>query len=52
LPDQLFFMQRCGINAFQLREDRDLEDALLAFPEVTVKYRASSDGAPRLCVYG
>ncbi|MDD9818332.1 MAG: DUF934 domain-containing protein [Gammaproteobacteria bacterium] len=51
LRDQLFFMQRCGINSFQLREDLDLEDALQAFQEVTVKYQASSDGAPPLYRY-
>ncbi len=45
LRDQLFFMQRCGINSFQLREDKDLEDALNAFTELSVKYQTAADGA-------
>lgn len=45
LRDQLFFMQRCGINAFALREDKDLTDALAAFSELTVKYQTAADHA-------
>ena len=45
LRDQLFFMQRCGINSFQLREDKDLEDALNAFTELSVTYQTAADGA-------
>ena len=44
LRDQLFFMQRCGINSFQLREDKDIEDALNAFAEISVKYQTAADG--------
>ena len=43
LRDQLFFMQRCGIDAYELRSDRDLEDALEAFTEFTVTYQAAAD---------
>ncbi|SMN10998.1 Oxidoreductase probably involved in sulfite reduction [uncultured Candidatus Thioglobus sp.] len=45
LRDQLLFMQRCGINAFQLRDDKNLTDALAAFSELTVKYQTAADGA-------
>lgn len=43
LHDQLFYMARCGINAFVIREDRDPAKALAAFQEFTVKYQPSSD---------
>lgn len=51
LRDQLFFMQRCGINAFQLREDKDLEDALNAFTEISVKYQTAADGVEPVYKY-
>ena len=44
MRDQLFFMQRCGIDSFQLCEDKDLEDALNAFDEFSVKYQPAADG--------
>lgn len=40
LRDQLFFMHRCGFNAFVIREDRDVEDALNAFKDFTITYQA------------
>ncbi len=43
LRDQLFFMERCGINAFCLSEGKDMEDALSAFTEFSVKYQATAD---------
>ena len=51
LRDQLFFMQRCGIDAFALRDDRDLEDALAAFTEFSVLYQPAADGAPPIYRY-
>ena len=51
LRDQLFYMQRCGINSFQLREDKDLEDALNAFTELSVKYQTAADGAEPVYKY-
>lgn len=36
LRDQLSYMERVGINAFEVREDRSLEDALTAFEEFSV----------------
>ncbi len=51
LRDQLFYMQRSGINAFQLREDKNLEDALNAFTELSVKYQTAADGAEPVYKY-
>jgi uncharacterized protein (DUF934 family) len=39
LRDQLFFMYRCGFNAFDVRSDRSLEDALLGLKDFTVTYQ-------------
>lgn len=43
LRDQLFFMQRCGIDSYQVREDKNIEDALKAFTEFSVKYQTAAD---------
>ena len=43
LRDQLFFMVRCGINAFQLRQDQDIYAALKAFEDFSVSYQAATD---------
>jgi len=51
LRDQLFYMQRCGIDSFQLREDKDMEDALNAFTEISVKYQSAADGAEPVYKY-
>ena len=40
LRDQLFYLHRCGFNAFVVREDRDVEDALNAFKDFTITYQA------------
>ena len=39
--DHLLFMQRCGIDAFALREGEDVESALKAFDELPDTYQAS-----------
>lgn len=44
LRDQLLFMQRCSIDSFQLQEGKDLEDALKAFTELSVRYQSAADG--------
>lgn len=41
LRDQLLFMQRCGFDAFELREDQDAGEALAAFGEISEQYQAS-----------
>jgi uncharacterized protein (DUF934 family) len=43
LRDQIAFMRRCGIDAFELRADRSAEDALAALGEFTVSYQAAAD---------
>lgn len=45
LRDQLYFMQRCGISSFLIKENRDIEDALSAFSDFSVKYQTAADGA-------
>lgn len=43
LRDQLFYMSRCGFDAFAMREDQNLESALGAFSDFTEGYQASVD---------
>jgi len=43
MRDQLFYMQRCGFNAYELKEGRDINDALTAFNDFSVKYQVSAD---------
>lgn len=43
LRDQLLFMQRCGIDSFQLQEGKDLKDALNAFSELSMRYQTATD---------
>ncbi len=45
LRDQLFFMQRCGISSFHLREDKNIEDAVKGLSDFSVKYQTAADGA-------
>ena len=45
LCDQLFFMLRCGIDSFQLREDKNVSEALDGFNSFTVCYQAAADDA-------
>jgi uncharacterized protein (DUF934 family) len=39
LRDQIFLMHRCGFNAFEVRADRSLEDALHGLRDFTVTYQ-------------
>lgn len=43
LRDQLFFMQRCGFDAFVVREDRSAEDALQSLKDFSETYQAATD---------
>jgi len=43
MRDQLFYMQRCGFTAYEIKPGRDIEDALKAFDDFSVKYQVSSD---------
>ncbi|MEM9189342.1 MAG: DUF934 domain-containing protein [Myxococcota bacterium] len=45
LRDQLFYMARCGFNSFALREDQNLDEALIALEEFSVTYQAAVDEA-------
>lgn len=41
LRDQLFYMMRCGFDAFALREDRDAESALNSFRDFSDAYQSA-----------
>jgi uncharacterized protein (DUF934 family) len=41
--DQLFFLARCGFDSFKLAPHHDLEAALAAFTEFTVRYQGAVD---------
>jgi len=41
--DQLFYMARCGFDAFELPESADLNVALTAFDDYTVAYQPGVD---------
>jgi len=43
LIDQLFFMSRCGIDAFSLRDDQVVEDALHALTTFSRSYQPGTD---------
>ena len=43
LIDQLFYMSRCGFNAFSLREDQIVEDALNALDTFSRSYQPGTD---------
>lgn len=43
LRDQIFFMHRCGFDAFAVRPDRDPYDALQALQDFSVTYQTGVD---------
>lgn len=43
LRDQLYYMERCGFDAFELAPGKPLESALEAFGELSVTYQAAVD---------
>jgi uncharacterized protein (DUF934 family) len=43
LGDQLFFMLRCGFNAFELAPGKNVELALKCFDDFSVTYQAATD---------
>ena len=43
LRDQLFFMQRCGFDAFALRADRNAEEALESLKDFSNCYQSATD---------
>jgi uncharacterized protein (DUF934 family) len=46
LRDQLFELARCGFDAFELRADQDVDEALKAFDDFTEAYQAATDRGP------
>lgn len=48
LIDQLFYMSRCGFDAFSLREDQVVEDALHALDSFSLSYQPGADIAEPL----
>lgn len=43
LQDQLFFMKRCGIDAYAVRADKDIEKALAGLRTFSETYQAAVD---------
>jgi uncharacterized protein (DUF934 family) len=43
LRDQLFYMRRCGFDAFALRADKDPYEALESLKDFSVTYQAATD---------
>jgi uncharacterized protein (DUF934 family) len=43
LQDQLYFMKRCGIDAYALREDKDFTAALASLKDFSESYQAATD---------
>lgn len=43
LPDQLFYMARCGFDTFLLKTGKDASDALNKFKTFSVTYQAAAD---------
>jgi uncharacterized protein (DUF934 family) len=41
--DQIFYLMRCGFDAFALREDEDVDVALMAFEDFSERYQAAVD---------
>ncbi len=43
MPDQVFYLSRVGINAFQLKNTEELNVALSTMNDFTIKYQASTN---------
>ncbi len=44
LYDQIFYLERVGVDAFEYRGSESLEEALRAFSTFSVKYQPAADG--------
>ena len=49
LRDQMFFLSRVGVDAFEFPDDVDIQDRLKAFQEFTVTYQAAADARQPVC---
>lgn len=45
LRDKLYFMKRCGFDAYQIRADRSAEDALASLRDFSEPYQGAADDA-------
>jgi uncharacterized protein (DUF934 family) len=43
LRDQLNYMRRCGFDAFAIRPDKDIHDAMKSFSHYSVRYQGAAD---------
>jgi uncharacterized protein (DUF934 family) len=43
LRDQLYYMHRCGFDAFELQPGKSIHEALEAFNELSVRYQGAVD---------
>lgn len=43
LPDQVAFLERCGVNAFEIPADQDIKQVLKAFAEISISYQPATD---------
>lgn len=43
MRDQIFYLQRCGFTSYEVKTGKDIDDALKAFEDFSVKYQVSSD---------
>lgn len=43
LRDQLFYMRRCGFDAFELKAGKDIQGAVAAFRDFSVTYQGAAD---------
>lgn len=41
--DAMFYMHRCGVNAFEVKPGQDLQDALKAFRDFSFGYQGAAD---------
>lgn len=46
LPDQLFYMRRCGYTSFELKPGKSLETGLRTLQTFTVAYQGAADQPP------
>ncbi len=46
IRDQIFFLSRVGVNAFELQESNDITEALNGLNEFSVTYQESSNNNP------
>lgn len=46
IKDTLFYQHRCGFNAFAVRQEKDIEEALKGLSTFSVSYQGAVDGPP------